>query len=741
MRCARSAAAALAGLALLLAAERGAAQSSAGNAKPPQRGDRWFVQGQNAIQDRLEKLQRKRENRAKNVILFVADGHGITSNMATRLFAGQYDRAPSGVSATLAGEDGGMVGADSSYGEEHIVPAEDMPNFALSKTYNTNAQTPDSAGTASALNTGVKTKSGVISVREGLKRGFCTDVGAPIDYTDADLGATMTDTNLTETFAETVKKAYGKKIGVVTTARLTHATPACVYSHSADRNWESSSQSVSAAQREAIEHYDDQELDLGCANIQKDIATQLVDALLGEGPSAPTRTVDIALGGGREMFLPELLQGDELHNGSRVDGANLIERFRRGGGNYAWSTSCSEGTPSAGCLGLNEAIDDALEGITPQTPAKPVLGLFEPSHMMYEYERRVTSEDEPNLRSLTQQAIRYLEKASDVDEDSDGYFLMVEGGRVDHANHGGNIYRTVTDALAYQEAVKYAMEHTSDEDTLVISTADHSHGLEFQAYCGRGSKVNGLCYDVDGAGEAHSPEPLHADDGQPFSTMGFMNGAGSLLKVGGSNELIGGKRRVLTEEMAMSSDYQQEAILPKGSESHSGTDVGIYAKGPWAHLFDGTMEQNAIYHVMAFAVSPGHCSPYTLTNPDGSTPKSVVECARAGGPAAEWVTHPEPCTYASGNREVGDACDCDGNVYDACGVCGGSATVDPTTRKPVLDANSCDCVGHVLDSEGVCGGYGRDVCGVAGGPGIAPGKCDCDGNVQDCTGVVRHTHT
>lgn len=361
------------------------------------------------------------------------------------------------------------------------------------------------------------------------------------------------------------------KIGVVTTARVTHATPACVYSHSADRNWEASSKEVSNAQKEAIEHYDDLAEDLGCSNIQKDIATQLIDGLLGDGPHG-IRTVDIALGGGRKEFLPKELQGDELHNGTRDDGVDLVQRFMDRGGNYAWSQSCTEGDPEPGtCQTLDEAIDDALRG---SAEVKPVLGLFEPSHMLYEYDRRGTGEDEPTLRRLTQQAIRYLETAAESDPDSNGYYLMVEGGRVDHANHGGNIYRTVTDAMAYQEAIQYAIDHTSDEDTLIIATADHSHGLEFQAYCGRGSKVNGLCHDVDGEGELHSDDLVTGDDGLPFTTMGFMNGAGSLLKVGGSNELIAGKRRVVTEEMAMSADYQQEAIVPKGSESHSGTDVG-----------------------------------------------------------------------------------------------------------------------------------------------------------------------
>lgn len=371
---------------------------------------------------------------------------------------------------------------------------------------------------------------------------------------------------MTRSFAETVKKAFKKKIGVVTTARITHATPACVYSHSAERNWEGS---TADGLREAMEHYDDLDEDLGCTQIQKDIATQLIDAMLGEGPHG-TRTVDIALGGGRKYFLPTQLQGDELTNGTRTDGVNLIERFKDRG-NYAWSQSCTEGDPVPGsCMTLDDAIEEALHA----QPVKPVLGLFEPSHMMFEYDRLGTSEDEPSLRRLTEQAITYLERAAAAEEDASGYYLMVEGGRVDHANHQGNVYRTVTDAMAFQEAVQYAIDHTSEEDTLIISTADHSHGLEFQAYCGRGSKVNGLCHEVDGLGEKHSDSLVTADDGLPFTTMGFMNGAGSLLKIGGANELIAGKRRHVTEEMAMSPDYQQEAILPKGDESHSGTDVG-----------------------------------------------------------------------------------------------------------------------------------------------------------------------
>ena len=124
------------------------------------------------------------ENRAKNVILFIADGNGVSSNQATRLFAGQNARPP------FAGDRPGRAAQDDilatlptgaadgavNYGDEHVLTHELFPHSAMSKTYNTNGQTPDSAGTASAINTGVKCKSGVLGVSEDLRRGHCEDV-------------------------------------------------------------------------------------------------------------------------------------------------------------------------------------------------------------------------------------------------------------------------------------------------------------------------------------------------------------------------------------------------------------------------------------------------------------------------------------------------------------------------------------------------------------------------------------
>src|SRR5690606_8179413 len=78
------------------------------------------------------------EARARNVILFVGDGMGISTLTAIRIHAGQLGGSP---------------------GEDHVLPWDAFPHVALVKTYNTNQQVPDSAGTATAILTGEKTRS------------------------------------------------------------------------------------------------------------------------------------------------------------------------------------------------------------------------------------------------------------------------------------------------------------------------------------------------------------------------------------------------------------------------------------------------------------------------------------------------------------------------------------------------------------------------------------------------------
>src|SRR5690606_37197895 len=90
---------------------------------------------------------------------------------------------------------------------------------------------------------------------------------------------------------------------------------------------------------------------------------------------------------------------------------------------------------------------------------------------------------EPTLAELTAEAI------SRPSREPGGYVLMVEGARIDHANHNGNAFRALDETVAMSEAVRVAAEMTSAEDTLILVTADHSHSLNFVGYPARGNPI------------------------------------------------------------------------------------------------------------------------------------------------------------------------------------------------------------------------------------------------------------
>ena len=155
-------------------------------------------------------------------------------------------------------------------------------------------------------------------------------------------------------------------------------------------------------------------------------------------------------------------------------------------------------------------------------------------------------------------------------------------------------------------AIAAADELTNDEDTLIIVTADHEHAIAFNGYCGRGSPILGLCMEIVAGQVEHGEKPELADDGKPYTVIGYLNGPGAVIKKQADDSYAAPEGRAeLTQEEATDIDFVQEAMIPMSSESHSGEDVAIYAKGPFAHLFDGTVEQNYIFHVMDYAVKGG----------------------------------------------------------------------------------------------------------------------------------------
>src|SRR3546814_796844 len=139
------------------------------------------------------------QGQAKNVIVFLGDGMSLATVTAARILDGQRKGHP---------------------GEENQLAWETFPATALSKTYNTDAQTPDSAGTMTAIATGVKTHIGAI----GVSAGRHNDCAQSLDHRLQSWLALAADA--------------GMGTGIVTTARLTHATPAATYSTVPNRGWE-----------------------------------------------------------------------------------------------------------------------------------------------------------------------------------------------------------------------------------------------------------------------------------------------------------------------------------------------------------------------------------------------------------------------------------------------------------------------------------------------------------------------
>ena len=274
--------------------------------------------------------------------------------------------------------------------------------------------------------------------------------------------------------------------------------------------------------------------------------------------------IDVAMGGGARNF-----HGEE--GGRREDGLNLLEAA----------------TGFGAQLASNQAEFDALA-----LDGTPILALFENSHMLYEADRT----DEPSLAEMVEAAITSLQANSG----DAGFFLQVEAGRIDHANHGGNLARVVRDGVAFAEAVAMADAMTDDADTLIIVTADHEHAIAFNGYCGRGSDILGLCMGIDNAGVANTGEPLMASDGLPYTVVGYLNGAGTILR---EDNAWAGARPEVDQATATDLDYLQQALIPMSSETHSGEDVAAYAKGPWSFLVEGTLEQNVIFHIMMHAAT------------------------------------------------------------------------------------------------------------------------------------------
>ena len=218
------------------------------------------------------------------------------------------------------------------------------------------------------------------------------------------------------TVLEAAKKA-GYMTGLVVTTRITDATPACFAAH--------------VNKREEEDRIAEQEV--------------------GDYPLG--RMVDLMLGGGRCHFLPNTTDGS-----CRGDDRDVVELAKSNGFSYV--------DDRKGFDGLNLGSSVKL----------PLLGLFASTDIPYEIDRRQQGDVYPSLDEMARTALKALSAAT---ENSDkGFFLMIEGSRIDHAGHGNDPVAQVHEVIAYDKAFASVLEFLEDDGTqgVVVSTSDHETG-------------------------------------------------------------------------------------------------------------------------------------------------------------------------------------------------------------------------------------------------------------------------
>ncbi|XP_035443527.2 membrane-bound alkaline phosphatase isoform X1 [Spodoptera frugiperda] len=466
----------------------------------------WAQEAQAAINARL--AHKESVKKARNVVMFLGDGMSVPTLAAAR---------------TLLGQRRGHTG------EEDKLHFETFPTVGLTKTYCVNAQIPDSACTATAYLCGVKTTYGAIGVNAEVPRKGCE---------------ASTDTSRhVESIAEWAL-ADGRDAGIVTTTRITHASPAGVYAKVADRNWE---------HNQAVEN------DGFDTDKCPDIALQLVH-------KHPGNKLKVILGGGRLNFLPNDVKDEEGVYGNRTDTRNLIEEWaqdkedRKVTHKYVWNREQ-----------LMSLKDDLPEYL---------LGLFESNHL--QYNMQADPNTEPTLTELTEIAIKSLSR------NEKGFFLFVEGGRIDHAHHRNWVELALDETLEMDKAVARAAELLSEDDSLIVVTADHSHVMAYNGYSARGHDILGPSRDLD-------------LDGVPYMTLSYTNGPGF------RSHMNGIRPDVTAEDDFREDEWLAHVDVPLIDETHGGDDVAVFARGPHHSMFTGLYEQSQLPHLMAYAacIGPG----------------------------------------------------------------------------------------------------------------------------------------
>jgi alkaline phosphatase len=325
-------------------------------------------------------------------------------------------------------------------------------------------------------------------------------------------------------------KARGLATGIVTTTSVTDATPAATYAHACHRK------------------------------LQNQIAAMMVpggagyNAALGGG-------IDLVFGGGAQYFRPAAA------GGKRSDGRDLLAELQARGYRVA--------NDAAGFAALAPS-------------SQPAIALFAQDDLAYDAERDPAKQ--PSLAEMARKAVALLSQRSA----GQGFFLMVEGGLIDHALHGTRAKRALQETAAFDAALKAAIDEVRKTDpglkhTLIVATADHDHTLLINGYSPRSGPTTADKPGVLGLVRSLPDGKIKLDkDGAPYAILGFGTGE---HRVQGSRASQAG----LTDAIVSADDYHQEAAVRMKSETHGGADVYLGAAGAGAEVFRGTIDNTRVF--------------------------------------------------------------------------------------------------------------------------------------------------
>lgn len=352
--------------------------------------------------------------KAKNIIVMVADGWGFNHVEAADYY--QY----------------GELGKQVYEREFALYPMSTFSANGFGYDSSKSAEfdyllkgAADSAATATAMSSGVKTLNGAI--------GMGPD-GKPLEH------------------AIEVAERAGKATGVVTSVQWSHATPAAFVAHDKSRGQYEiiAQQMVNDSACEVI---------MGAGNPEFDNEGNPVTAEGAEGSSGkPDKTYRFV---GGEKLWRALAAGEA---GGDCDGDGIAD---------PWT--------------LVQSKDDIQKLMTGETP-KRVLATVQVSETLQVSRKGVDERREddapfqtPLLTTVPTLPEMALAAINVLDDDPDGFFLMIEGGAVDWASHANATGRMIEEMISYNSAVEAVVQwveaNSSWDETLVIVTGDHECGF------------------------------------------------------------------------------------------------------------------------------------------------------------------------------------------------------------------------------------------------------------------------